>query len=181
MRICPVTQERFDTDPCVLSCEGYTSGRHAWEVEVWDKGCWAVGVARESVRRKGHLIQNPEEGIWAVQRWVGQYQALTSPVTHLSLCKVPQMIWVSLDYEQGQVTFFSAGNEAPIFTFPLTSFAGEKIRLWLWVGGRIPAQAVSLRYMGNTSLGTLRSVSLASDTRLYDPGGLLSSSRLSTV
>ncbi|XP_067425475.1 zinc finger protein RFP-like [Emydura macquarii macquarii] len=61
----PNNPERFDTEPCVLGCEGFTSGRHCWEVEVGDGGYWAVGVARESVRRKGWISPSPEEGIWA--------------------------------------------------------------------------------------------------------------------
>ncbi|CAM4624202.1 zinc finger protein RFP-like [Lepidochelys kempii] len=131
----PDNPERFDADPCVLGYEGFTSGIHSWEVEVGDGLFWAVGAARESVKRKEGISYNPEGGIWAVEQcWWGQYQALTSPVTPLPLSWVPRRIRVSLDYEWGQVTFFNADNETPIFTFPPASFNGERIRPWLSVG-----------------------------------------------
>ncbi|XP_050777271.1 E3 ubiquitin-protein ligase TRIM39-like isoform X1 [Gopherus flavomarginatus] len=130
----PDNPERFDYDPCVLGCEGFTSGRHCWEVEVGDGGCWALGVARESVGRKGQISCSPERGIWAVE-WLGQFQALTSPVTPLCLNQAPSRIRVCLDCDQGQVTFIGAGDEAPIFTFPPGSVPGERIRPWLWVLG----------------------------------------------
>ncbi|XP_067424268.1 E3 ubiquitin-protein ligase TRIM7-like [Emydura macquarii macquarii] len=126
----PNTPERFDTEPCVLGCEGFTSGRCYWEVEVGDGQCWAVGMARESVRRKGWISFTPEQGIWAVQCREGQCWALTSPEpgTPLSLSRAPCRIRVYLDYEGGQVAFFDAGNGDPIFTFPPASFAGERLR-----------------------------------------------------
>uniref|UniRef100_A0A8C3XT91 B30.2/SPRY domain-containing protein n=1 Tax=Chelydra serpentina TaxID=8475 RepID=A0A8C3XT91_CHESE len=130
----PDNPKRFDFILCVLGCEGFTSGRHFWEVEVGDRGRWAVGVARESVRRKGEIILNPDRGIWAVRQWGGQYRALTSPTTFLSLGCSPRKIRVSLDYEQGQVTFFDADNEVLIYTFLLVSFTGERIRPWFRVG-----------------------------------------------
>ncbi|CAM4652504.1 unnamed protein product [Caretta caretta] len=133
----PNNAERFDTETCVLGSEGFTSGRHSWEVKVGNAKYWAVGVARETVRRKGWISLNPEGGIWAVQRWMGQYQALTAPVTSLSLSQVARRIRVSLDCEQGQVKFFDAGNEALIFTFPPASVTGERIFPWLWVGGSL--------------------------------------------
>ncbi|XP_024074739.1 zinc finger protein RFP-like isoform X1 [Terrapene carolina triunguis] len=125
--------KRFDTLECVLGCEGFTSGRYYWEVEVGGEIIWAVGVARESVRRKGLICFNPEWGIWAVEQWWGEFQALTSPKTPLPLSWVPRRIRVCLDYEQGLVTFLDADNGAPIFTFPPTSFSGERIHPWLWV------------------------------------------------
>ncbi|XP_044840112.1 butyrophilin subfamily 2 member A1-like [Mauremys mutica] len=130
----PKNSERFDPELCVLGCEGFTSGRHCWEVEVGDGGLWAVGVARESVRRKGEISLSPEGGIWAVRRWWGQFRALTSPVTPLPLSRAPSRIRVCLDCDQGQVTFIDAGDEAPIFTFPPGSIPGERIRPWLGVG-----------------------------------------------
>ncbi|XP_065420767.1 zinc finger protein RFP-like [Chrysemys picta bellii] len=129
----PSNPERFDIRPCVLGCEGFTSGRHCWDVEVGGGGYWAVGVARGSVRRKGRISHSPEGGIWAVECWWGQFQALTSPVTTLPLSWFPSRIRVCLDCDQGQVTFIDAGDEAPIFTFPPGSIPGERIRPWLWV------------------------------------------------
>ncbi|XP_030399406.1 E3 ubiquitin-protein ligase TRIM39-like [Gopherus evgoodei] len=130
----PNTPERFDTELCVLGCEGFTSGRHCWEVEVGAGQYWSVGVARESVGRKGEISHSPEGGIWAVGWcWGGQFRALTSPVTPLPLSRVPSRIRVCLDCDRGQVTFIDAGDEAPIFTFPPGSVPGERIQPWLWV------------------------------------------------
>ncbi|XP_065271515.1 zinc finger protein RFP-like [Emys orbicularis] len=131
----PNYPERFDCWACVLGCEGFSSGRHCWEVEMGDGDLWAVGVAKESVRRKGEISPSPEGGIWAVQWcWWGQFQALTSPVTPLPLSRVPSRIRVCLDCDRGQVTFIDAGDGAPIFTFPPGSVPGERIRPWLRVG-----------------------------------------------
>ncbi|XP_006032856.1 zinc finger protein RFP-like [Alligator sinensis] len=133
----PDSPERFDSLYCVLGCQGFTSGRHCWEVEA-ARGFWAMGVARESVRRKGEIRISPEEGIWAVQRTsavhrgLSHFEALTSLApTPLSLCQAPSRVRVCLDYSWGQVSFLDAGTESPIFTFPLASFAGDRIRPWL--------------------------------------------------
>ncbi|CAM4666256.1 unnamed protein product [Caretta caretta] len=130
----PNNPERFDTEPCVLGCEGFTSGRHCWEVEVGGGTGWAVGVAREAVGRKGAISRRPDRGIWAVARWPGQFLALTSPGTPLPLSWAPSRIRVCLDCDRGQVIFIDAGDEAPLFTFPLGSVPGERIRPWLRVG-----------------------------------------------
>ncbi|XP_044837309.1 zinc finger protein RFP-like, partial [Mauremys mutica] len=124
----PNNPKRFDTVFCVLGCAGFTSGRHCWEVEVGDGQCWAVGVARESVGRKGRISPSPEVGIWAVGQWGGQFQVLTSPAIPLPLSWAPSRIRVCLDCDWGQVTFIDAGDEAPIFTFQLGSVPGERIQ-----------------------------------------------------
>ncbi|KAM9119328.1 E3 ubiquitin-protein ligase TRIM7-like [Pangshura tecta] len=126
----PDNPERFDTELCVLGCEGFTSGRHYWETERKEGEVCILGVARESVSRKGDIDFNPEQGIWAVLCNGDQYWALTSPddLSPLSLSQAPRRIRVYLDYEQGQVAFFDAGTGDPIFTFPPASFAGERIR-----------------------------------------------------
>ncbi|CAM4560709.1 unnamed protein product [Lepidochelys kempii] len=130
---CLDNPKRFEYERCVLGYEGFNSGRHYWEVEVGHGGYWAVGIARESVRRKGEIIFSTEEGIWAVGHWGNQYLAVTSPRSPLALKQVPKRIRVSLDNEVGKVAFFDADKGVLIFTFPPASFAGEKIHPWLWV------------------------------------------------
>ncbi|NXN58517.1 BT1A1 protein, partial [Rynchops niger] len=131
----PDIPERFNPWRCVLGREGFTSGRYYWEVEVADGGGWTVGVSREDVKRKGEIEFKPEEGIWAVGQWAGHFQALTSPNrTFLPEIQTPKRIRVSLDYEEGRVAFFSVDEEIPIFTFPLVSFEGIRVRPWVWLG-----------------------------------------------
>ncbi|KAM6037637.1 E3 ubiquitin-protein ligase TRIM39-like isoform 1-T2 [Chlamydotis macqueenii] len=126
--------KRFDSSRCVLGCQGFSMGRHYWEVEVGDGEAWAVGVAKESVRRKGRISVNPEVGIWAVGQCGSQYQALTSPTIPISLLAALKVIGIYLDYEAERVAFFDSENEAPIFTYHPASFAGEKILPLLCLG-----------------------------------------------
>ncbi|XP_075765396.1 zinc finger protein RFP-like [Pelodiscus sinensis] len=134
----PDNPERFNTWPCVLGREGFTSGRHCWEMEVGDGRHWAVGVARESVSRKGQVSLSPEGGIWAVEWWgESQFRARTCPVTPLPWSP-PRRIRVCLDFDRGQVRFIDAGSEALIFTFPPGSLPGERIRPWLGVWSASP-------------------------------------------
>ncbi|KAM6038505.1 butyrophilin subfamily 1 member A1-like [Theristicus caerulescens] len=134
----PDIPERFDYWCCVLGREGFREGRHCWEVEVEEKvggdSRWAVGVARESVRRKGYMDRSPTGGIWALRHCKWQFAALTSPRTALSLFPVPRRILVCLDCTQGLVTFINADSGVEIFTFPPASFNGEILRPWFWVG-----------------------------------------------
>ncbi|KAM6231957.1 butyrophilin subfamily 1 member A1-like [Spheniscus humboldti] len=131
----PDIPERFNIWRCVLGCEGFTSGRYYWEVEVMNRGDWFVGVSREDVKRKGEINFKPEEGIWAVGQWVGRFRALTSPNrTPLPEIQTPTRIRVCLDYEKGRVSFFSVDEEIPIFTFRGASFEGIRVHPWFWLG-----------------------------------------------
>ncbi|XP_049648868.1 zinc finger protein RFP-like isoform X2 [Accipiter gentilis] len=126
--------EGFGINPCVMGCEGITSGRRCWEVEVTPKGSWAVGVARESLKRRTETAVSLEMELWSMGLCEGQFWALTSlERIPLYQIQVPRRVRVSLDYEKGQVAFFDADKRALIFTFAAASFKGESIHPWFLV------------------------------------------------
>lgn len=107
----------LDSVPCVFSCEGFTSGRHYWEVEIISgDGSWTVGVAKESVKKKDVILIQADEGIWALQ-----------PESFQQLCSTGgNRIRVCLDYEREWVAFFDANTCKLIATLP-AAFAGDKV------------------------------------------------------
>nr|XP_014352010.1 PREDICTED: zinc-binding protein A33-like [Latimeria chalumnae] len=112
------SRERFDLCACVLGSEGFTSGRHYWEVEVDDKIEWTLGAATVSINRKGWITPTPENGYWTV--WLRnetEYMALSSPRTNLTLSVKPRKIGVYLDYEGGRVSFYNVDDKSLIYTF----------------------------------------------------------------
>ncbi|XP_039585764.1 butyrophilin subfamily 2 member A2-like isoform X3 [Passer montanus] len=98
----PAGPGRFDTDPCMLGSEGFTSGRHYWEVEANGR-FWAVGVARESVQRKGRVLFKPNTEIWGLQKYDDLCVALTAP-SNTSVPILNGEIGVYLDYEGFSMT-----------------------------------------------------------------------------
>ncbi|XP_053147581.1 E3 ubiquitin-protein ligase TRIM39-like [Hemicordylus capensis] len=133
----PNNPERFSNGCVVLGCEGFTAGRHCWEVSMGSGGNWAVGVARKSVKRKDRFRWGPKEGIWAVMKCGHVFQALASPDDiPLHLSGEPQRLRVTLNYAEGQVAFFDADSAAPIYAFSESSFRGQTLLPFFWVGWR---------------------------------------------
>ncbi|XP_008070997.1 butyrophilin subfamily 1 member A1 [Carlito syrichta] len=131
--------ERFDSWPCVLGRETFTSGRHYWEVEVGDRTDWAIGVCRENVVKKGFDPMTPENGFWAVELYGNGYWALTPLRTPLPLAGPPRRVGIFLDYESGDISFYNMNDGSHIYTFPKDSFSGPLRPFFcLWSCGKKP-------------------------------------------
>lgn len=109
---------RFDRVANVMAKEGFSSGRCFWEVEVGNKCEWNLGVARQSINRKGKFTVCPANGFWTLSlKAGGQYVANTSPVSYVALEQRPRTVAVFLDYDEGRVSFYCAESGVHIYTF----------------------------------------------------------------
>ncbi|KAM3679795.1 E3 ubiquitin-protein ligase TRIM7-like [Ammospiza maritima maritima] len=105
----PDNPKRFTCSCSVLGSQGFTSGRHYWEVEVGEKRSWAVGVALESVPRKTWINLRSSEKVWGLRMMFdGQYRTVCMTSEVLELREKLLRIRVHLEYEAGLVTFYNA-------------------------------------------------------------------------
>ncbi|KAM3871420.1 E3 ubiquitin-protein ligase TRIM35 [Diretmus argenteus] len=119
----PDNPERFVSLQSILGSEGFSSGRHSWEVEVGDNTHWSVGVARETIHRKdwSNSDLNPSTSsntnLWMVCLSSGEYRASPGHVAALKLRRRPQRVRVQLDWERGCLTFSDASDNTLIYRF----------------------------------------------------------------
>ncbi|XP_028979383.2 bloodthirsty-related gene family, member 2 isoform X4 [Esox lucius] len=114
----PDNPKRFDRVANVMCREAFSSGRYYWEVEVGEKMEWTLGVARQSVNRKGKFTVSPANGFWTLSLNEGQYEANTShAVTPIFLEQKPRRVGVFLEYGEGRVSFYCGETGVNIFTF----------------------------------------------------------------
>ncbi|XP_053353522.1 E3 ubiquitin-protein ligase TRIM39-like [Clarias gariepinus] len=123
----PDNPKRFEYYADVLGKKGFSSGRFYYEVQVSGKTKWELGVARESINRKGEIAASPNHGLWCV--WLRndtEYEALDSPSTSLSLKQAPQKVGVFVDYEEGLISFYDVDAKSHIYSFTSQTFT-EKL------------------------------------------------------
>ncbi|XP_051727469.1 E3 ubiquitin-protein ligase TRIM39-like isoform X2 [Ctenopharyngodon idella] len=123
----PNKPERFDRSVDVLGKEGFSSGRFYFEVQVKGKTKWTLGVARESINRKGEITLSPRNGFWTV--WLrngNEYAALSASPVSLCLRVKPQRVGVFVDYEEGLVSFYDVESSSHIYSYTGQSFT-EKL------------------------------------------------------
>uniref|UniRef100_A0A3B3WL48 B30.2/SPRY domain-containing protein n=1 Tax=Poecilia mexicana TaxID=48701 RepID=A0A3B3WL48_9TELE len=114
----PDNPERFSHCVSVLGQQSFSSGRFYFEVQVKGKSDWTLGVARESVDRKGDISLCPNNGFWTI--WLrngNEYLALAGPPVRLHLHPGPQKVGVFVDYEEGLVSFYDVDAAALIYSF----------------------------------------------------------------
>ncbi|XP_013866575.1 nuclear factor 7, ovary [Austrofundulus limnaeus] len=69
----PDNPERNTYGSTIFGSEGFSSGKHSWEVEVGDHPYWNVGLVKESVDRKGEILVSPKYGVWCLFHDDGRY------------------------------------------------------------------------------------------------------------
>ncbi|XP_078422665.1 butyrophilin subfamily 1 member A1-like isoform X3 [Cetorhinus maximus] len=127
----PDTGKRFIDWPCALGSEGFTSGRHYWEVEVKGNRGWILGVAAESVERKDGVRLIPETGFWTIERDGDQFYIKSSPESRLHVGQIPGKVGVYLSFESGTVSFYSADTKSHLHSFTGNKFT-EKLYPFFW-------------------------------------------------
>ncbi|KAF4111291.1 bloodthirsty-related gene family, member 9 [Onychostoma macrolepis] len=122
----PDSDKRFDKYMIVLGNKGFSSGRFYFEVQVEGKTQWSLGVAKESINRKGALNLCPESGNWTLwQRNVKEHKACESSPVFLSLSVKLQKVGVFVDYEEGLVSFYDVESRSHIYSFTGQSFTDK--------------------------------------------------------
>ncbi|XP_041672780.1 E3 ubiquitin-protein ligase TRIM39 [Cheilinus undulatus] len=131
------SQQRFDVWSCVIAKEGFSTGRHYWEVFVGESKDWKLGVVSESAQRKGLFDMSPSNGYYAIW-WSGsQMRALTTPP--LTKVKSPpklRQVGVFLDLEEGQVSFYNVKSGSEIYSFNGSSEFTERMFPLLGTGDK---------------------------------------------
>ncbi|KAM3858206.1 uncharacterized protein ACN63O_017767 [Diretmus argenteus] len=123
----PNNTERFSLCVYVLGKQSFSSGRFYYEVQVKGKTDWRLGVARESINRKGGITARPKKGYWTIWLRNGhEYTARAASPVRLSLKTKPQKVGVFVDYEEGLVSFYDVDAAALIYSFTGCTFT-EKL------------------------------------------------------
>nr|XP_013012096.1 enterophilin-1 [Cavia porcellus] len=136
----PRNQMRFESLPCVLGKQSFSSERHFWEVKVNSCTGWDLGICRSNVMRKERTYIKPEDGFWAIRMYNHEYWALTSPETQLTLKQHPCTICIFLDYEDQRISFYNMEDNSHIYTFSQGAFYGSLrpfFRLWFKDSGHL--------------------------------------------
>lgn len=109
-------RESFSFLIAILSCEGFSSKRYLWNLEV-EGLSWALGIVKKSVIRDANLAMIPANGFWVLsQDTFGKCYA-GGTLLRLKRLPNPVQLAVYLDYEGGQLTIYRTDTLQHIYTF----------------------------------------------------------------
>ncbi|XP_070821379.1 zinc-binding protein A33-like [Chaetodon trifascialis] len=137
----PDNPERNTKYSSVLGSEGFSSGKHSWEVEVGDHPVWNVGLAKESVDRKGEIFLLPKYGFWCLLCRSGKYTNVLGDTVKVK--KSLQRIRVQLDYDRGEVSFYNPEDMTHIYTH--TDTFTEKLFPYFGIGKAGDAKTAAIK------------------------------------
>ncbi|KAM4616641.1 zinc-binding protein A33-like [Polymixia lowei] len=137
----PDIPERNTMYSTILGSEGFSSGEHSWEVEVGEHPTWNIGLAQESVERKGKRSASPKYGIWCLLHCRGKYTNGFYKI--LTVKRSLQRIRVQLDYNRGEVSFYDPEDMTHIYTYKDTFT--EKLYPYFNIGDSGDAKTIDIK------------------------------------
>uniref|UniRef100_A0A8C5FQT8 Uncharacterized protein n=1 Tax=Gadus morhua TaxID=8049 RepID=A0A8C5FQT8_GADMO len=128
----PRNPKRCTGYTCVLTRQSFSSGRFYFEVQVKDKAAWRLGVARESIDRRGGTGWTPETGYWTLNYYKNRLEFRDNPVVHLPLRAELQKVGVFVDYDEGLVSFYDVEARVDIYSATGCAFTEPLYPTFLW-------------------------------------------------
>ncbi|CAL8311296.1 unnamed protein product [Gadus morhua 'NCC'] len=116
--------KRFIWSLCTLTRKNFSSGRFYFEVQVKNKTGWCLGVARESINRKGVIKFTPENGYLSIAFNKDGLVFNNNPVVRLPLRAELQKVGVFGDYDEGVVSFYDVEARVHIYSATGCTFTG---------------------------------------------------------
>uniref|UniRef100_A0A8C5BWF5 B30.2/SPRY domain-containing protein n=1 Tax=Gadus morhua TaxID=8049 RepID=A0A8C5BWF5_GADMO len=107
---------RFTKYVYVLTRQNFSSWIFYFEVQVKDKTAWRLGVARESIDRKGLIIVTPEKGYWTLYYDEDGMVFNGNTAFRLPLRAELQKVGVFVDYDEGLVSFYDVEARVHIYS-----------------------------------------------------------------
>ncbi|XP_061603005.1 zinc-binding protein A33-like [Cololabis saira] len=149
----PDNPERIMNFSHVFGSEGFTSGKHSWEVEVGDHPSWLLGLVKDSAERKNERISSPKYGVWCLMYRDGIYangdgiyangDGISGDGEIVTVETSPRRIRVQLDYDGGTVSFYNAEDMTHIYTHRDTFT--EKLLPFFGIGRSCDAKTSEIR------------------------------------
>ncbi|XP_056464996.1 E3 ubiquitin-protein ligase TRIM39-like [Gadus chalcogrammus] len=112
----PDNPKRFTEYTSVLTRQSFSSGRFYFEVQVKDKTALWLGLARESIDRKGETEGTPETGYWTLYYDNDELVFSDNPSVDLPLRAELQKVGVFVDYDEGLVSFYDVEARVHIYS-----------------------------------------------------------------
>uniref|UniRef100_A0A8C5F5L1 B30.2/SPRY domain-containing protein n=1 Tax=Gadus morhua TaxID=8049 RepID=A0A8C5F5L1_GADMO len=112
----PGNPKRFTFHIFVLTKQSFSSRRFYFEVQVKEHTAWRLGVASESINRKGQIIVTPEMGYWTLKFDKDGLVFQDNPVVRLPLGAELQKVGVFVDYDEGVVSFYDVEARVHIYS-----------------------------------------------------------------
>ncbi|XP_007952476.1 butyrophilin-like protein 3 [Orycteropus afer afer] len=111
----PDSEKRFIGMKCVVASQGFSAGKHYWEVGVGHEKGWQLGVCRDDTNRSIPLFS--QNGFW-VFGLTEQHEYFTLNPHRITLfpSTKPTKVGIFLDYKGGTISFFNIDDQSHIYT-----------------------------------------------------------------